>query len=61
MWYAVVLSSHALLIPLTGFIHAFFPFIFPALPHKLALRQVAMAEKLFKELQHIIEAEKTNK
>lgn len=58
MWYAIKLSCHALLIPLTGFIHAFIPFLFPALPHKLALRQVSMAEELFKELQAIIEAEK---
>jgi hypothetical protein len=61
MWYAIKLSSHALLIPLTGFIHAFFPFVFPALPHKFALRQVSMAEELFKELQAVIEAEKEAK
>ena len=58
MWYALKLSTHALLIPLTGYIHAFFPFLFPALPHKFALRQVEMAEELFEELQKIIEKEK---
>jgi hypothetical protein len=61
MWYAIKLSTHALLIPITGYIHAFFPFLFPALPHKFALRQVAMAEELFEELKKIIEEEEKAK
>lgn len=61
MWYALKLSSHALLIPLTGFIHAFFPFLFPATPHKLALKQVRMAEEMFEELKKVIEAEEKSK
>lgn len=58
MWYAIKLSSHALLIPLTGYIHAFFPFIFPALPYKIAKQHIAMAEGLFNNLQELLEAEK---
>lgn len=61
MWYAIKLSSHALLIPLTGYIHAFFPFLFPALPFKIAKQHVAMAEALFDDLQAVLEAEEKRK
>jgi hypothetical protein len=61
MWYALKLSTHALLIPITGYIHAFFPFLFPALPHKLSIRQVEMGEELFEELQKVLEKEKLEK
>lgn len=58
LWYALKLSTHGLLVPLTGYIHAFLPFLFPALPHKLAIRQVEMAEEMIAALKEIIEAEK---
>ena len=51
MWYAIKISSYALLCPITGFIHAFFPWWFPYTPHNIAKRTVAMAEELFEELE----------
>lgn len=57
MWYAIKLSTHALLIPLTGYIHAIFPFLFPALPYKIAKQHIAMAEALFADLQKLLEEE----
>lgn len=57
MWYAVKLSSFGLLNPITGFIHAFIPFLFPGTPHRLNVRQVEMAEAMIKDLKAAIEAE----
>lgn len=58
MWYAIKISSYALLCPITGFIHAFFPWWFPYTPHKIAKNTVAMAEAMFEELKKKEEAAK---
>jgi hypothetical protein len=57
MWYAIKISSWGLLNPITGFIHAFFPFLFPNTPHRIAMRTVEMAEEMIAELKATIEAE----
>jgi|SaaInl59LU_5_DNA_1037362.scaffolds.fasta_scaffold57456_2 hypothetical protein len=61
MWFAIKISSWSLLNPLTGFIHAFVPFLFPNTPHRIALRTVEMAEELIAELKSSIEAEDAKK
>jgi hypothetical protein len=57
MWYAIKISSWGLLNPITGYIHAFFPFLFPNTPHRIAMRTAEMAEEMIAELKSTIKAE----
>ena len=61
MWYAIKISSWGLLIPITGFIHAFLPFLFPTTPHRIAMRTVEMAEEMIADLKKVIEEEEAQK
>jgi hypothetical protein len=46
--YAMYFNFLALLVVITGLIHAFFPFLFPFTPYKLAKKIVNDTEKIFK-------------
>lgn len=57
MWYALKLSTFGLVNAITGYTHAFFPFLFPNTPHRITLRQVELAEELIQDLRRVIEEE----
>ena len=51
LFYAVYFSCIALLVFITGVIHAFFPFMFGFLPYKLAKKITDGTEKNFKSTE----------
>jgi hypothetical protein len=57
MWFAIKLSTFGLVNAITGYTHAFLPFLFPNTPHRITLRQVELAEELIQELRRVIEEE----
>lgn len=57
MWFAIKLSTFGLVNAITGYTHAFLPFLFPNTPHRITLRQVELAEELIQELKRVIEEE----
>ena len=57
MWFAIKLSTFGLVNAITGYTHAFLPFLFPNTPHRITLRQVELAEELISELKGVIERE----
>lgn len=57
MWYALKLSTFGLANAITGYTHAFLPFLFPNTPHRITLRQVELAEELIQDLKRVIEEE----
>lgn len=57
MWYAIKLSTFGLINAITGYTHAFLPFLFPGTPHRITLRQVELAEELIQDLKRVIEEE----
>lgn len=57
MWYAIKLSTFGLVNAITGYTHAFIPFLFPNTPHRITLRQVELAEELIEDLKRVIDAE----
>jgi len=57
MWFAIKLSTFGLVNAITGYIHAFLPFLFPNTPHRITLRQVELAEELIQDLKRVIEEE----
>ena len=57
MWYAIKLSTFGLVNAITGYTHAFFPFLFPGTPHRITLRQVELAEELIQDLKRVLEEE----
>lgn len=57
MWFAIKLSTFGLVNAITGYIHAFVPFLFPNTPHRITLRQVELAEELIQDLKRVIEEE----
>lgn len=48
-WYAMYFNFLALLVFITGFIHAIFPFVFAFTPYKISKKIVAETEKHFKK------------
>ena len=61
MWFAIKLSTFGLVNAITGYTHAFLPFLFPNTPHRITLRQVELAEELIAELKGVIEREDAEK
>lgn len=61
MWFAIKLSTFGLVNAITGYTHAFIPFLFPNTPHRITLRQVELAEELIAELRGVIEREDAEK
>jgi len=61
MWFAIKLSTYGLVNAITGYTHAFIPFLFPNTPHRITLRQVELAEELIAELRGVIEREDAEK
>ena len=61
MWFAIKLSTFGLVNAITGYTHAFIPFLFPNTPHRITMRQVELAEELIAELKASIEAEDAEK
>ena len=61
MRFAIKLSTFGLANVITGYIHAFIPFLFPNTPHRITLRQVELAEELIAELKGVIEREDAEK
>jgi hypothetical protein len=61
MWFAIKLSTYGLLNAITGYTHAFIPFLFPNTPHRITLRQVELAEELISKLRGVIEREDAEK
>jgi|TARA_B110000977_G_C11085954_1_gene494729 hypothetical protein len=57
MWFAIKLSTFGLVNAITGYTHAFIPFLFPNTPHRITMRQVELAEELIAALKGSIEAE----
>ena len=57
MWFAIKLSTFGLVNAITGYTHAFLPFLFPNTPHRITLRQVELAEELIQDLRRVIEEE----
>ena len=57
MWFAIKLSTFGLVNAITGYTHAFLPFLFPNTPHRITIRQVELAEELIQELRRVIEEE----
>jgi len=49
LWYAMYFNIIALLVFITGTIHAIFPFLFPYTPYKLAKKITDGTEKHFKK------------
>lgn len=49
LWYAMYFNILALLVFITGIIHAVFPFLFPYTPYKLAKKITDGTEKHFKK------------
>jgi len=61
MWFALKLSTFGVANAITGYTHAFLPFLFPNTPHRITMRQVQLAEELIAELKASIEAEDAEK